>query len=168
MIDNLVDSSILDQYRNLYKVIHSFIYPFFFFFSFSCVGLLSLTCFFIVKQSRESGKVVQADIHDPFRKTYNHVTISTISYDRESQISKYNNNYDILSYPSLSCCLSYCCRHVYMVADKTQQRLTEIELERYKDSLKEKVQQRTLEVQEKELQYVIIFIIVYLETLINC
>lgn len=29
----------------------------------------------------------------------------------------------------------------------------ELELERYNDSLEEKVQQRTLEVQEKELQY---------------
>eukprot|EP00026_Physarum_polycephalum_P001583 Phypoly_transcript_01585.p1 GENE.Phypoly_transcript_01585~~Phypoly_transcript_01585.p1 ORF type:complete len:1072 (+),score=167.91 Phypoly_transcript_01585:208-3216(+) len=102
------------------------------------VTTIDLTMFFgkeileryiqLYKKSRESMRVEQTDINSYEYQRYAFVTASCLSYNKETNTS----------------------RHVFIIADKTEQRLAEYELRKYKDSLESTVKERTLELQAKE------------------
>ena len=157
VIDEKYDRELKDHFIALYKVTFPSLYP-----SPSLFLFLSFSFLYMVQESRNTMKAVQADMNDRSTNRYITVIVSTIAYDKQNNVSKYdlcplssplpsplsplpfNNSVFFSSSPY---------RHVYMSLDKTKQRNAELELERYKDTLEHKVHQRTLEVQEKENQY---------------
>ena len=103
--------------------------------------------------------MVQEDVHIKKTSRYTNATVSCLSYNKETDVSKYVSLSSLFlflhSHPSLVHKYhTYCkyCRHVFIVADLTKQKMVEMELEKYKDCLERLVRDRTLELQAKELE----------------